>query len=292
MRKILASLALVLMMAVGVTGCSRVDVPPATKGKIVSSQGYSADVKETGRYLLWFSEKMVLLDTSTQTYKERMAVKMADDMTLNFDVVFRTRIAGNDKVINSMFNDIRPTVSSDDSNVLDVSLPMVYKVYGQAVVQNAARSVLNKYRNEEVAANFDKITQDLQIVLTERMKNSPLEVSNITLGNLDYPDVITEAINKQAERELAIKTEQNQQAVEMVKKTNELKLAQADYEIRMTKAKALKDENALTAAGLSPMLLEYRRLETLEKMSENKSAVFVPYEAMGDAGVSNRMFAK
>lgn len=41
------------------------------------------------------------------------------------DYVVKPLIAGNDKVTNSMFNDIRPTVSPDDSNVLDVSLPTV-----------------------------------------------------------------------------------------------------------------------------------------------------------------------
>jgi len=287
MKKLLA----LGLIAAALVGCDRVTVPPATKGKIMSTDGYSADVKETGRYWLFFSEKMVLLDTSTQTYSEKMNVKMADDLTLIFDVRFRTRIAGNDKVISAMFNDIRPQ-QSDDSSVLEVSLPMVYKVYGSAVVQNAARSIVSKYRTEEVAANFDKITQDMQKLLVERMANSPLEVSNITLGNLDYPDVITKAIEAQSERELAIKTEANNQAVEMVKKTNELKLAQADYEIRMTRANALRDENKTTAEGLNPMLLEYRKLEVMEQMTKNNNAVFVPYDALGNPGLSNKMFNK
>jgi hypothetical protein len=124
------------------------------------------------------------------------------------------------------------------------------------------------------------------------MVNSPLEVSNITLANIQYPDVIVKAIEAQQERKLAIETEANNQAVEMVKKENELKLAQADYEIRMTKAKALRDENKTTAEGLNSMLLEYRRLEVLESMTKNNNAVFVPYEGLGSSGVSNRMFAK
>jgi hypothetical protein len=289
MKKTLLAAAVLAAGAVFLSGCDRVTVPPAAKGKIMSTGGYSADVKETGRYWLIGSERMVILDTSTQTYHEAMAVKMADEQTLKFDVSFRTRIYGNDKVISSMFNDIRPT-DTDNNNVMEVNLQSVYGVYGRAIVQNAARSVISKYRTEEVANNFDKITEDMQKLLTVRMKDTPLEVSNITLGNLNYPEVITAAIEKQAERELAIKTEQNNQAVQMVKKTNELKLAQANYDIRMTNAKALKDENAMTAAGLSPMLLEYRKLEVMEKMTDNKNAVFVPFDAMSQPGFSNRVF--
>lgn len=273
-----------LMFAL-LTGCGFYTVPPASKGKILSTSGYSADVKETGKYLLWGRDEMVVLDTSTQTMAESVAVKMQDNMTLEFQVRFRTRIAGNDKVINAMFNDIT-------HENYQVSLPRVYAVYGKDVVQSVARSVVGKYKTEDVGVNFDKITNDLHQELVKRMVNSPLEVSNITLANIQYPDVITKAIEAQQERKLAIETEANNQAVEMVKKENELKLAQADYEIRMTRAKALRDENKTTAEGLNPMLLEYRRLEVLESMTKNNNAVFVPYEGLGSSGVSNRMFAK
>lgn len=277
-------LAISLIIA-ALTGCGFYTVPPASKGKILSTSGYSSDVKETGKYLLWGRDEMVVLETSTQTMAESVSVKMRDNMTLDFQVRFRTRIAGNDKVINAMFNDIT-------HENYTVSLPRVYAVYGKDVVQSVARSVVGKYNTEDVGVNFDKITADLHAELVKRMVNSPLEVSNITLANIKYPDVITKAIEAQQERKLAIETEANNQAVEMVKKENELKLAKADYEIRMTKARALRDENKTTAEGLNAMLLEYRRLEVLESMTKNNNAVFVPYEGLGSSGLSNRMFSK
>lgn len=283
--KVINKLVVVSLLGSLLTGCGYYTVPPASKGKILSTTGYSVDVKETGKYLLWGRDEMVVLDTSTQTMAENLAVKMQDNMTLNFQVRFRTRIAGNDKVINAMFNDI----SHEDYRV---SLPRVYAVYGKDVVQSVARSVVGKYNTEDVGVNFDKITNDLHKELVSRMVNSPLDVSNITLANIQYPEVITKAIEAQQERKLAIETEVNNQAVEMVKKENELKLAKADYEIRMTKAKALRDENKTTAEGLNSMLLEYRRLEVLESMTKNNNAVFVPYEGLGSSGVSNRMFSK
>lgn len=275
----------VSVIALSLTGCGFYTVPPAAKGKVLSTSGYSADVKETGKYLLWGRDELVVLDTSTQTYGESISVKMQDNLDLKFVVKFRTRIAGDDKVINAMFNDIK-------HEQYQVTLPMVYKVYGQDVVQSVARSVVGKYSTDEVAANFDKITADLYAKLTERMKGSPLEMSNITLANLDYPDTVDQAYNAQAERKLQIETEANQQAVAMVKKTNELKLAEANYAIEMKKAETLRDTNATTSAGLSDKLLAYRALEVQEKMAENKAAIFVPYESLSNSGLSNRMFNK
>jgi hypothetical protein len=278
-------LLIAFMVVVFATGCSRVTVPPAAKGKVLSASGYSVDVKEPGKYWMSWWNNMVILDTSTTVAKEVVDVKMADKLDTTFEVRFRTRIMGNDKIINAMFNDIT-------HEKYQVSVDKVYSIYGRDVVRSTIRSVASKYTAEEVPNNFDKITQELRTELTEALANSPLEMSNVTLGAIIYPETITAAINAQAERRLAIETEQNQQAIEMVKRTNELELAEAEYEIRMTRARAIRDENETTAQGLKPELLQYRQIEVMEKLAENGNAIFVPYEALTNIGLQNRMFSK
>ena len=284
MKKIVSMVVVFALIAL-TAACSRVTVPPASKGKVLSASGYSVDVKEPGKYWLAWWNNMVVLDTSTTAMKENISVKMADKLDLQFEIRFRTRISGNDNVINAMFNDIRHQNYS-------VTLPMVYNVYGQDVVRSVGRSVMSQYTAEEVPANFDRITQELREALSKALVSSPLEMSNVTLGSIRYPDTITAAIDAQAERRLQIQTEENQQAIEMVRRTNELELAKAEYEIRMTRARAIRDENRTTAEGLNPMLLQYRALEVQEKMAENQNAIFIPYDAMNSVGVQNRMFAK
>lgn len=267
----------------GLVGCSYETVPPAAKGKILSGSGYSVDVKETGKYLLPWWHNMVILDTSTQRFSEKIVVKMKDNLDLPFSLDFRTRIHGSDDVINAMFQDIT-------HQNYKVTLESVYSVYGKNVVTNAARSVMGKYRVNEVAANFDKISNDIQSEIKKRMVGSPLEVSDVTLAHISYPKVITEAVEKQQERELAIKTEENQQAIEKIKKKNQMELAEADYEIRMIKAKTIRDENKMTSEGLNPILLQYRALEVQEKMAESENKVFIPYESLNQVGVSNTIY--
>lgn len=184
-----------------------------------------------------------------------------------------------------MFNDI----THEDYRV---SLDRVYLVYGKNVVTNAARTVMSKYRVNEVAVNFEKINNDIHTEIKKRMVGNPLEVSDVTLAKISYPPVITAAVEKQQERELAIVTEKNQQAIEMLKKKNELELelASADYKIRIKRAEAIRDENKITSEGLNPTLLQYRNLEVLEKMAESENKVFVPYSALKEIGVSNTMF--
>jgi len=275
--------ASILAAAIMLAGCEVSTVPPAAKGKILSSSGYSADVKETGKYWLFGFKNMVILDTSTRMISENINVKMSDNLDLPFQLHFRTRIQGDDRTINAMFNDI----THDD---YQVSLDKVYQVYGRNVVTNAARSVMSKYKVAEVAANFEKINNDIYAEINKRMVGSPLEVSDVTLANISYPPVITQAVEKQQERELAIVTEKNQQAIEMLKKENQLKLADADYAIRVKKAEAVREENRITSEGLSTTLLHYRNLEVMEKLADSQNKVFVPYQALGEVGVSNTMF--
>ena len=275
--------AALLSVSLILVGCEVSTVPPAAKGKILSSSGYSVNVMETGKYWLWGFKNMVILDTSTQMISENINVKMSDNLDLPFQLHFRTRIHGDDKVINAMFNDIT-------HENYHVSLGRVYQVYGRNVVTNAARTVMSKYKVADVAVNFEKINNDIHIEIKKRMVGSPLEVSDVTLANVKYPDVITRAIESQQERELAIETERNQQAIEILKKTNELELVEADFEIRVKKAEAIKAENEITSKGLNPLLLAYRNLEVMEKLAESENKVFVPYSALGEVGVNNQMF--
>jgi hypothetical protein len=282
---VIKSAALAMIAVVALQGCSFEVIPPAFKGKVLTTTGYNKEILEPGKETLWGRDELVLLETGTRTVAETITVKMEDKLDLTFDVKFRTRIGGNEKVLNQMFNDIQVRDKR-------VTLQQVYGVYGMDVVQSVSRSVVGKYKTEEVGANFDTITSELAERLTKAMVNSPLEVSNVTLGNLKYPEVITAAIEKQSERRLAIETETNQQAIETTKRTNALALAQLDRDIELTKAKTLRDSNAITADGLSPMLLAYKALDVQGQMAENKAAVFVPYEAMNSTGVSNRIFNK
>lgn len=278
-------IGLALVSVLVLVGCGRTVVPPASLGKILSTSGYSADVKEAGKYWLYFWEDMVILDTSTQTMSESVTVKMADDLDLTFNVNFRTRIGADKETINAMFNDIR-------HQNYEISLPLVYGVYGRDVVQNGARSVVSKYLTKDVSKNYDKMNEELFEHLNEKMKTSPLQISNVTIAKIQWPKVIVEAIEAQQERQLAIETEENEQAVRIVRKNNELKMAEADYEIRMKRAEAIRDENKITAEGMNPMLLEYRRLEVLEAMAGNGNSIFVPYEGLTSPGMQNRMFGK
>jgi len=269
-----------------VAGCSFEVVPPTSKGKILTTAGYSPDILEPGKYTLWGRDEMELLQTNTDTYTEKVSVVLADKLTLNADIKFRGRLAGSQKVLNIMFNDIVP---GDDGLV---SFLEVYRIYGRMSVRNKAREVISQYSVEDVHKNYGRLSAQIGEALEAALKDSPLEISDVAVGNIAYPKVVTDAIDAAKERELAIKKEQAQADIDLTKKKNERLLAKADYQIKITRAKAIRDSNKIIGEGVTPELIELRRLEVLEAMAENKSAVFMPVEAMTGTGAQVRMFSK
>lgn len=279
MKYIISLLAVVLL-----TGCEFATVPPTAKGKILTTSGYMDDVLPPGKYTLWGRDEMVTLQTNTNTYKENVDVILADKLTLVAEIRFRGRLAGSNKVINAMFNDITP----DRNNM--VSFNQVYAVYGKMAVRNKTREIISQYTVEDVHKNYARLSGEIGTVLSDALKNTPLEISDIALGKIQYPAVVTAAVDAAKERELAIKKEQAQAEIELTKKKNERLLAEADYQIEITRAKAIRDKNKIIGQGVTDQLLKLRALEVQEKMAANNSAVFMPYEAMQTTAAQMRMY--
>jgi len=269
-----------------VSGCSFETVPPTAKGKILTTSGYQPDILSPGKYTLWGRDELIVLQTNTGVYKEKVKVVLSDKLTLSAEVRFRGRISGDKNIINSMFNDIIP----GGDNI--VSFDEVYRVYGAMAIRNKTREVISSYTVEDVHKNYARLSKEIGKALVKTLESTPLEISDIAIGNIAYPKVVTDAINAAKERDLAIKKEQAQAKIELVRKKNERILAEANYQIDITNAKAIRDKNKIIGEGVTPELIELRRLEVLEKMSENKSAVFMPVEAMASTGAQVRMFNK
>lgn len=275
-----------IIITMSLVSCGWNTVPPTTKGKILTTAGYSEDVLEPGKYTLWGRDEMILLKTNTQTYRENVKIILQDKLTITAEVRFRGRISGSTTVINAMFNDITP---GEDKIV---SFDEVYSVYGRMAVRNKTREILSTYNVEDIHKNYARLSGEISKVLVEKLKKTPLEISDVALGNIAYPQIVTNAISMAKEREMAIKKEEAQALIELTKKKNERLLAEADYQIKITQAKAIRDSNKIIGQGITPALLKLRALEVQEKMAKNKSAVFMPYESMLSQGAQMRMYSK
>ena len=284
--KLATKILIVVLMAIMFTGCNRVDVPAAHKGKVLTTAGYSPDILNPGRHDIGLTGKMIMIQTGTRASVEKVTVLLSDKLTLTADVKFRGRISSDEKILNAVFNDGTP----NEQKV--ITFANVYNVYGKMAIRNKAREIISQYSTEEVHKNYARISKEIANSVTDALQGTPVEVSDMALGDIKYPAVVTNSINEAKQREMEIKKEYAQAKIDLARKANEKILAEADYQIQITKAKAVRDANRIIGEGITPALLDLKRIEAIDKATTNKNTVFLPVESMLSTGAQIRMYGK
>jgi len=137
----------------------------------------------------------------------------------------------------------------------------VYETYGKMVVLNTARDVISQYTVDDVNKNYERITVELYQALVPKLKNLPIDISDVTIGNIQYPKIVTAAIEKAKQRQMLIQQEQAQVQIEVTKAKGREQVALAEYKVKMLQAKQIRDFNKMIASGLTPSLIELKKIE-------------------------------
>jgi len=266
-------------MILSFTGCYNT-VPAGYKGKIMGKEGFQPEVYPPSK--IWLDqfatqtpEKLFLIQTTTKKYREVVDVLLQDKLKITVDVYFRGRITSHDKVINKIFNDLPM-----NDNV--VTTDEVYKTYGQMLVRNTARQVISQYNVDEINKNFHRITVELYQALKPKLKGLPIEISDVVIGSIKYPEIVTKAIEKAKERRMQIEEEQAKVQIAVTKANGREQVAKAEYRVKMLEAKRIRDYNKMIADGVTPELLKLRELELKEKQLQKWDGVY-PTHILGSS---------
>lgn len=277
-----------ILAALSMTGCSE-QVPPGFKAKILGPDGYSNEVLTPGRHHVGFRESLILLDTSTNSNQVMLSAKTKDEMTIKMSIVIRGRIGGSSETLTGMFDDLRARGGM-------VDFQQVYNTYLKDAIMGSGRSILSQYNIQDINTNYDRISMQIKNAVLENAKSTPIQIDNVIIGAPVYPQKITDAIDLRKQRQIEIEQVEAQKQADIKRKEAELITTKKQAEIDIVKAQTLRDQNAIIAEGLSPILLEYRRLEVQEKMADklgnSGSVVFYPYGDSGSTGLQNRIYQK
>lgn len=287
-KVIIVSLSMLLL-----AGCWQTHhVETAHVGKLVTKDGFSPDILETGRHISWpvfWNRYLVQLSVATQTPVEPLEMILADRLTLRFDLRTRMSINRDPDVLHDMFNSIQPREASSGNNKI-ISFTDVYNTYGQMAVLEQARRVMSQYTVEEVQQNYGQISDEIYVAVRDALRGTPLRVESLTLGNIQYPDVVMQAIEVVKQRDLEILEAEAVAQRRLVEAKRDLELARAQREIELTRATTTRDSNKIIGEGVTKEFLALKQLEMQALMAENDSAVFLPFDALNAVGPQVRMF--
>jgi len=258
MKKIVLYIMLALSVIM-MSGCNE-QVPAGYVGKIMGKNGWQSEVYPPSK--VWLAnniwninhEKLFLVQTTTQKFVQPIKVLLKDKLTLNAEIVFRGRITQNKKILNALFNDMPM-----NDNVVHTA--EVYNTYGKMIVLNTARDVISQYTVDDVNKNYERITVELYQALVPKLKGLPIDISDVTIGHIEYPKIVTEAIEKAKQRQMAIQQEKAQVQIEVTRAKGREQVALANYKVKMLEAKQIRDFNKMIASGLTPSLIELKKIE-------------------------------
>lgn len=280
-----------VLLALVLSGCGkRVEVPPAHIGKVLTTNGYKPDNVPPSKFRLDFCffwqacDALILAELSDTGQKESFKLFMPkDQLNMSFDIRFTMSIRNDAKAIDSLFSRIPPV------NRL-IASQRVYVTYGQPVLREVVRTVVAKYGINEVASSREAINAEVYAAVSKALKGTPIAVKRLAFADIQFPQVIVEAKEQAAKRRAAIQQAEAEKQVMLVNMQTQLERAKADRAVRRERALAAKEENTIFAESVTDEYLQYKRLEVMEIMAGNPNAVFVPFEALGTVGLSQRIF--
>ncbi len=279
------------------TACGeRVEVPPAYEGKILTQNGYLPDTYAPSTFRLppcWWPgaicDQLVLIEKSDNGVKEGFTVFMPkNQLTMSFDLRMTASIR--DGKTDAILNKV--TAQTTDSGRKFVSFNRVYDTYAKPIIRDAVRSVVAEYTIDEVASSRDAINEAIRERLSTVLGGTPVSLKTAGLASVAYPEVITKRKEQAEERRIEIEQEEARKQVELIKLQTELEKAKANRAIRRERAEAAAEENQIAAASITPEYLEYKKLEVMDAMAQSGATVFIPFDALGTVGLSQRVFAQ
>lgn len=290
-----------IVLGLVLTGCGRVvEVPPAYEGKVLSKSGYQPDEYPPSTFRLnscWMPgqicDQLVLVEKSDRGVTESFDVFMPkNQLKMKFDLRMTASIR--DGSTNAILNKV-PATSNENPGISprwdkQISFEQVYQTYAQPIIRDSVRAIVAEYTIDEIASSRDAINAKIRQRLDEVLSGTPILLKTAGLAKVDYPEVITKRKEQAEERRIEIEQEESRKQVRLIQLQTELEAAKAQRAIRREKAEAAAEENKIAAGSITPEYLEYKKLEVLDNIAKSGGSVFVPFEALDEVGLSQKVF--
>ena len=122
--------------------------------------------------------------------------------------------------------------------------------------------------NEKIGQISDELTPWAQ----EKTKDTPFEVMNVVVGNLQYPAVVAQAVANK----LAV-------SQDLETRSTQVEIARKDAERRVVEAEGIAKATQIIQQRLTPLYVQHEAIEAQKAMvgSPNHSVIYIPVGPMG-----------
>lgn len=256
--QIIASASILAAVALGTVGCTNPHSPAGHEGyvfedpRVFGEGGFRGAVQGPGNYgISAWRNRIVNVDVRPTTYTEEFSILVKDDL----NVAFRVHA-----VMKVEQGRVRSVVE-------EFGAGHWYPRFIKEPFRTIVRQSVQEYASRELKAQRDTIAKTIEKELDSYLEDTPFEVLRLAVGNIDYPSVVAQAV----EKKLAAK-----QLLE--EKATQREIAQRDAEIRIEEAKGIAEAQKIINATLTPNYLQHEAIQAQRTMANapNHTTVYIP----------------
>ncbi|NOQ34443.1 MAG: lipoprotein [Methylococcaceae bacterium] len=254
MKKIIFALFTLVI----VSACSNPSTPAGNEGYVYESPrvfgngGFQGEMTGPSNYgFSFFRNEVINIDMRPTTNKELFKILAKDDLNVTVGV---------HAVLSLKKNSVKKVVEEyggKDS----------YRRFVQKSFRTFVRSAIQPYTSKEIKQQRDLIASTIETKLKNYLKGSPFIVHSIVVGNIDYPAIVVEAVEKKLAAEQLLAEKETQKAI-----------AIKDAEIRIEEAKGIAAAQKIINETLTANYLQHEAINAQLKMavSPNHTTVYIP----------------
>jgi len=245
------------------TGCSNPSTPAGHEGyvketpRVWGKGGFKGALQgpENFGVSLWRNE-VENVDFRPQTYAETFNILAKDELNISFR--FQTIIKVKKGTIKTV--------------VEEYAGSKFYHRFIKEPLRAMIRKNVQSLESRQVKENRTEIAQSVMNELTDYLSSTPFVAISGVVGNIDYPKVVTEAVEKKLAAKQLLDEKETQREI-----------AIKDAEIRIEEARGIAEAQKIINSTLTRNYLQHEAINAQLKMasSPNHTTVYIPSGANG-----------
>jgi regulator of protease activity HflC (stomatin/prohibitin superfamily) len=256
--KILVAVIILLGSCFFFIGCTNPSTPAGNEGyvkenpRVWGKGGFRGPLIGPANYgvSLWRNE-VENVDFRPQTYAETFNILAKDELNISFR--FQTIIKVKPGTIRSVVEEYAGT--------------QFYPRYIKEPLRAMVRQNVQTLESREVKELRSEIAESVMAELKEYLSNTPFVAVSGVVGNIDYPEVVTQAVEKKLAAKQLLDEKETQREI-----------AKKDAEIRIEEAKGIAEAQRIINSTLTQNYLQHEAINAQLKMasSPNHTTVYIP----------------
>ncbi|MHB2026167.1 MAG: prohibitin family protein [Elusimicrobiota bacterium] len=230
--------------AVAICGCA--SIGPGRVGLLWrASNGTQQKTYSEGLHVVAPWNQMYIYNLRTMSHNEVLNVIASNGLAIRLDATVRYHLK-RDQIV-ALQREIGP-------NYYDVIL--------EPLLRSDARRVFGRYTPEEIySTKRDVIEKEIREGLDDKLKGKHISLEAVLIRNVELPEAIRRAIDEKLAAEQ-----------DVLKMKYIIQVAQAQADKKRIEAQGIADYNKAIAGSISPAILQFERIQELDKLAQSSNA--------------------